>query len=31
MKREMDDHFNHGDNVVLAWANPFEGQGAATR
>lgn len=30
VRREIDDHFNFGDNVVLAWANPFEGQTTAT-
>ncbi len=29
VEREINDHFNFGDAVVLAWANPFEGESAA--
>ncbi|MBX9596399.1 MAG: hypothetical protein K2X46_18675 [Roseomonas sp.] len=25
VERELD-HYNYGDNVILAWANPFEGE-----
>lgn len=30
VKREIDDHFNYGDNIILAWANPVGGGGTAT-
>ncbi|MEI6158954.1 MAG: hypothetical protein WCP77_03895 [Roseococcus sp.] len=30
VKREIDDHFNYGDNVVLAWANAPGAGGTAT-
>ncbi|NGM23451.1 hypothetical protein G3576_25790 [Roseomonas stagni] len=29
VEREINDHFNFGDAVILAWANPFEGESAA--